>query len=109
MNTSNIVQKLWNSACLLSVGADKYCNVLRDDLSACGHAQAGSMSYLPASLCSAQASGDYPGSSPGQTDTEQLTLSLALSQRERGSEGNMADVPACTERQVNPVPEIDWS
>ena len=32
--TSQIVQKLWN-----------YCNVLRDDLSACD-AQAGGMSYL---------------------------------------------------------------
>ncbi len=54
MTSSAIVQKLWN-----------YCNVLRDDLSACVHAQAGGMSY-----------GDY---------VEQLTaLTLALSQRERG-------------------------
>jgi hypothetical protein len=44
---SAIVQKLWN-----------YCNVLRDDLSACRHAQAGGMSYLLAR--GAQASGDYP-------------------------------------------------
>ena len=66
MNTSTIVQKLWN-----------YCNVLRDD----------GMSY-----------GDYPGSSPGQADNEQLTfaLTLALSQRERGLNGVMADEPACT-------------
>ena len=66
MNTSTIVQKLWN-----------YCNVLRDD----------GMSY-----------GDYPGSSPGQADNEQLTfaLTLALSQRERGLIGVMADEPACT-------------
>jgi len=35
MTSSAIVQKLW-----------KYCNVFRDDLSACGHAQAGGMSYL---------------------------------------------------------------
>jgi hypothetical protein len=27
MSSSAIVQKLWNSACLFSVGADKYCNV----------------------------------------------------------------------------------
>lgn len=47
--TSQIVQKLWN-----------YCNVLRDDLSACD-AQAGGMSYLLAH--GAQASGDYPAKS----------------------------------------------
>ena len=33
MSPADIVQKLWN-----------YCNVLRDDLSACVHAQAGGMS-----------------------------------------------------------------
>jgi hypothetical protein len=64
MNTSVIVQKLWNSARLFLLGADRYCNVLpacrtllgvymclagrqagrRDDLSTCG-AQAGGMSY----------------------------------------------------------------
>jgi hypothetical protein len=33
MSPADIVQKLWN-----------YCNVLRDDLSACEHAQAGGMS-----------------------------------------------------------------
>ncbi len=49
MSPPDIVQKPWN-----------YCNVLRDD----------SMSYLPASLCSAQTSGDYPGSSPGQAKNE---------------------------------------
>ena len=44
MNTATIVQKLWNPACpagagkLLGVG--RYCNVLRDDLSAFGYAQA---------------------------------------------------------------------
>ena len=66
MNTSTIVQKLWN-----------YCNVLRDD----------GMSY-----------GDYPGSSPGQADNEQLTVALtrARSQRERGLNGVMPDEPACT-------------
>ena len=44
MNTASIVQKLWN-----------YCNVLRDDLSACVHAQAGGMSY-----------GDYVEAAPRQ-------------------------------------------
>ena len=44
---SQIVQKLWS-----------YCNVLRDDLSACVHAQAGGMSYLLARC--PQAGGDYP-------------------------------------------------
>ena len=34
MSPGDIVNKLWN-----------YCNVLRDDLSACEHAQAGGMSY----------------------------------------------------------------
>ena len=43
-NTSTIVQKLWNPACLASLGADKHCNVLRDDLSAF-RVQAGGMSY----------------------------------------------------------------
>ena len=52
MNTSSIVQKLWN-----------YCNVLRDD----------GMSY-----------GDYPSASL-RADTEQLALTPALSQRERGN------------------------
>ncbi len=55
MTSSAIVQKIWN-----------YCNILRDDLSACGHAQTGGLSYLftrglsasPAQA-SAQASGDY--------------------------------------------------
>ena len=47
--TQQIVQKLWN-----------YCNVLRDDLSACD-AQAGGMSY-----------GDYP-SAKLRTGVEQLT------------------------------------
>ena len=46
-HSHQIVQELWN-----------YCNVLRDDLSACGYAQAGGMSYLLAR--GAQASGDYP-------------------------------------------------
>lgn len=26
MNNPTLVLKLWNSSCLLSVGADKYCN-----------------------------------------------------------------------------------
>jgi hypothetical protein len=30
-DSTQIVQKLWNSACLTPFGADKYCNVLRDD------------------------------------------------------------------------------
>ena len=82
-----------------------YCNVLRDD----------GMSY-----------GDYPGSSPGQANNEQLMFALTLAplrapairlhangaaaaqsfalrnpaspQRERGIEGKMADEPACTWR-----------
>jgi hypothetical protein len=33
--STQLVQKLWN-----------YCNILRDDLSACGHAQADGLSYL---------------------------------------------------------------
>jgi type I restriction enzyme M protein len=56
MTPAAIVSKLWN-----------YCHVLRDDLSACGHAQAGGMSYLLARY--AQASGDY---------IEQLTYLLFL-------------------------------
>lgn len=51
---SQLVQKLWN-----------YCNVLRDDLSACD-AQAGGMSY-----------GDYP-SARLRTGVEQLTLFLKM-------------------------------
>ena len=43
MNTLNIVQKLWNPACLASLGADKHCNVLGDCLSAFGYAQADGM------------------------------------------------------------------
>ena len=63
-----IVQKLWN-----------YCNVLRNDLSAC-NAQADRMSYLLARC--PQASGDYPSASSGQASTrtlaggEQLRYSL---------------------------------
>ena len=56
MSPADIVQKLWN-----------YYNVLRDDLSACVHAQAGGISYLPA--CHTQAGGDY---------VEQLTYLLFL-------------------------------
>lgn len=59
MAQSQIVQKLWNSACLVLLGADRYCNVLpacrallgagrRDDLSTCVHAQVGGMSYIGA-------------------------------------------------------------
>jgi hypothetical protein len=33
--SNQLVLKLWN-----------YCNILRDDLSACAHAQAGGLSYL---------------------------------------------------------------
>ena len=61
MSSAAIVQKLWNSACLVLLGADEYCNVLpacrallgagvRDDLSACVHAKAGGMSYDDYSL-----------------------------------------------------------
>ena len=60
MNTLNIVQKRWNPACLASLGADKHCNVLRDDLSAF-RVQAGGMSY-----------GDY---------VEQLTYLLLVTNR----------------------------
>ncbi len=87
MNTATIVQKLWN-----------YCNVLRDDLSACGHAQAGGMSY-----------GDYPSASL-RAGSEQLTYLLFL---------KMADEPVCVRtrtgrrtqtpyNQKGPLPEIDW-
>ena len=55
-NCPQLLQKLWN-----------YCNILRNDLSACGHAQAGGLSYLFArglsvspAQASAQASGDHP-------------------------------------------------
>jgi len=55
MSPTSIVQKPCN-----------YCNVLRDDLSACGYAQVDGMSYLLARLLEyrlqpsrAQASGDY--------------------------------------------------
>jgi hypothetical protein len=62
-----IVQKLWN-----------YCNVLRDDLSACPPAGAragiGRRDELPAD---AQASGDYPSAQLG-TSSEQLTYLLFL-------------------------------
>jgi hypothetical protein len=46
MSSSVVDEKLWN-----------YCNILRDDQSACGHAQAGGLSYLLAR--GVQASGDY--------------------------------------------------
>lgn len=69
MSPADIVNKLWN-----------YRNVLRDDLSACGHAQAGGTSYLPAARVAAQASGDY---------VELLTYLLFL---------KMADEPVCVQR-----------
>jgi hypothetical protein len=65
MRTTQRVQKLWN-----------YCNILRDDLSACAHAQAGGLSPACArSVClaaqaDAHASRDY---------VEQLTFLLFLS------------------------------
>jgi type I restriction enzyme M protein len=62
--SSQLVQKLWN-----------YCNILRDDLSACGHAQADGLSYLLAR--DAQASGDDP-SAWLRTGCEQLTFLLFL-------------------------------
>ena len=69
MTSSAIVQKLWN-----------YCNIVRDDLSACGHAQAGGLTYLltrglsasPAQA-GAQASGDYP-SAWLRNGSEELTF-----------------------------------
>ena len=70
MTSSAIVQKLWN-----------YCNVLRDDLSACEYAQAGGMSYLLAR--GAQARGGDPSvesilsAAEGvRTGSEQLTYLL---------------------------------
>jgi type I restriction enzyme M protein len=62
--STQLVQKLWN-----------YCNILRDDLSACGHAQADGLSYLLARR--AQASGDYPPTWL-RTGSEQLTFLLFL-------------------------------
>jgi len=48
--SSHPVQKLWN-----------YCNILRDDLSACGHAQADGLSYLLAGGLSAFDAGRRAG------------------------------------------------
>jgi type I restriction enzyme M protein len=82
-----IVQKLWN-----------YCNILRDDLSACGHAQAGGLSYLLARR--AQASGDYP---PAwlTTGVEQLTFLLFLKMADEQSRAPF--------NKPSPVPKnVDW-
>ena len=72
-NSSQLVQKLWN-----------YCNILRDDLSACGNAQAGGLSYLLArglsalaAQVAAPASGDYP-STWLRTGSEPLMFLLFL-------------------------------
>jgi hypothetical protein len=68
MTSAAIVQKLWN-----------YCNVLRDDLSACEPA-----CHATAQARHAQAGGMSPSASL-RAGSEQLTaLTLALSQRERG-------------------------
>ncbi len=67
--TSQIVQKLWN-----------YCNVLRDDLSAC-LAQAGGMSY-----------GDHPSAKLG-TGVAQLSWSMLSS---AGDVGHVCDTVAMT-------------
>jgi type I restriction enzyme M protein len=58
-----LVQKLWN-----------YCNILRDDLSACVHAQAGGLSY-----------GDY-ASTRLSTGSEQLTFLLFLKMADEQSQ-----------------------
>jgi len=70
MTSSALVQKLWN-----------YCNILRDDLSACGHAQAGGLSY-----------GDY---------VEQLTFLLFLKMADEQSHPPF--------NKPSPIPKnVDW-
>jgi hypothetical protein len=68
-NLTNSFKKVWN-----------YCNILRDDLSACGHAQADGLSYLlargPSILAAgadAQASGDYPSAGSGQAPAVEVS------------------------------------
>jgi hypothetical protein len=120
MNTSSIVQKLWNSACLLSVGADKHCNVLRDDGMSYGDyveaapalsslrrpcsARKPGLGFLPRPLDGATVHWTvalFPSRPCARgirtSCSAQLTfaLTLALSQRERGKEGRMADEPVC--------------
>jgi hypothetical protein len=69
--STQLVQKLWN-----------YCNILRDDLSACGPAQAGGLSYLLArglSASPAQAGAQASGDDPSvwlRTGSERLTFLL---------------------------------
>jgi hypothetical protein len=56
MDSNQLVQNLWN-----------YCNILRDDLSACGNAQADGLSY-----------GDYSSALLLRTGYERLTFLLFL-------------------------------
>jgi type I restriction enzyme M protein len=74
-----LVQKLWN-----------YCNILRDDLSACGHAQADGLSYLLAR--GTQVTGDY---------VEQLTFLLFLKMADEQSRPPF--------NKPSPIPKnVDW-
>lgn len=113
MNTATIVQKLWN-----------YCNVLRDAVPAppansnasvkqCARFKGCSMARwhplrgrIPAMRgpCSALRVatiryGDYPGSSPGQANNEQLTYLLFLKMADERSRPPY--------NQKSSVPEID--
>ena len=73
-----LVQKLWN-----------YCNILRDDLSACGHAQAGGLSY-----------GDYAAAWLS-TGSEQLTFLLFLKMADEQSRPPF--------NKASPIPKgFDW-
>jgi type I restriction enzyme M protein len=91
-----LVQKLWN-----------YCNILRDDLSACGHAQADGLSYLLArglsalaAQAGAQASGDY-ASALLSTGSEQLTFLLFLKMADEQSRPPF--------NKPSPIPKnVDW-
>ena len=92
MNTTTIVQKLWNPACLASLGADKHCNVLRDDLSAFGYAQA-DLSAFGYAQADGMLYGDY---------VEQLTYLLFLKMADERSRPPYS--------QKSPVPEgRDWA
>jgi type I restriction enzyme M protein len=110
MNTSTIVQKLWN-----------YCNVLRDDLSACGHAQAGGMSYgdyveaAPAHPCACgirtslfSTVGLYVVFKMADERTKApylLARGLSACDAQAGAQAsNQKSLPARS-AQVNPVPE----
>jgi type I restriction enzyme M protein len=81
-----LAQKLWN-----------YCNILRDDLSACAHAQAGGLSYLLAR--GTQASGDYASAGSGQAP--QLTFLLFLKMVDEQSRASF--------NKPSPIPKkVDW-